>query len=298
MSHSVRSPRSQSFSQAGDGSSVFRAAALPLLLVVLVALAAATLAGLQLRTVENDHVPALRDAQTLEATAAVMGAALRSADFVRADSLAERFHAVAGRSRNSEVKQAEMQSYDASFVDFYVDARRVAAGTSMSEEADLSSGESAKLAKGILKERLDTGMAADLKAADSTSVAALKLRVAVGLLFALCASVALFLIAPRRRKASVRPVEVPVQSVGEPIATEKARDGDSHLQEAVRRMAERRKAVALAAAQVAERNRQQVALLQEEPAARKLTVIRGDSQVSRTPVNISYQLGKRALVGA
>jgi hypothetical protein len=63
-------------------------------------------------------------------------------------------------------------------------------------------------------------------------------------------------------------------------------------------MAERRKAVALAAAQVAERNRQQVALLQEEPAARKLTVIRGDSQVSRTPVNISYQLGKRALVGA
>ena len=264
----------------------------------MVALAAATLAGLQLRTVENDHVPALRDAQTLEATAAVMGAALRSADFVRADSLAERFHAVAGRSRTSEVKQAEMQSYDASFVDFYVDARRVAAGTSMSEEADLSSSESAKLAKGILKERLDTGMAADLKAADSTSVAALKLRVAVGLLFALCASVALFLIAPRRRKASVRPVEVPVQSVGEPIATEKARDGDSHLQEAVRRMAERRKAVALAAAQVAERNRQQVALLQEEPAARKLTVIRGDSQVSRTPVNISYQLGKRALVGA
>jgi hypothetical protein len=298
MSHNFRTPLSLSSPQAGDASSVFRTAALPLLLVVFVALAAATLAGLQLRTVEKDHLPALRDAQTLDATAAVTGAALRSSDFVRADSLAQRFHAVAGIYRNSEAKQNQMRSYDASFVDYYVDARRVAAGTSMSEEADLSSSESAKLAKGILKERLDTGMAADRKAVESTSVAAMKLRVAVGLLFALCAGVALYLLKPRRRIAKVRVAEAPAAPVVKPLIKEEHHDGDSHLQEAVRRMAERRKAVAVATAQVAERNRQQVALLQEEPAARKLTVIRGDSQVSRTRVNSDFQLGKRALVGA
>ncbi len=295
MSHNLRTSHSQSFPQGADGSSVFRAAALPLLLVVFVALAAATLAGLQLRTVENDHLPALRDAQMLETTAAVTGAALRSADFVRADSLAQRFHAVAGSSRNSEARQSRMQSFDASFVDYYVDARRVAAGTSMSDEADLSSAESAKLAKGILKERLDTGMAADLRAVNSTAVSALKLRIVVGLVFALCASVALYLLAPRSRKSTARVAEPPVVQT---MVKEESRAGDSHLQEAVRRMAERRKAVAMATAQVAERNRQQVELLEEQPAARKLTVIRGDSQVSRTPVNTSFQLGKRALVGA
>jgi hypothetical protein len=130
-------------------------------------------------------------------------------------------------------------------------------------------------------------------------VAALKLRVAVGLLFALFASGALYLIAPRRRREPMmRTVEVPVQSAGVPRAKQGTGDSDSHLQEAVRRMAERREAVAVATAQVAERNRQQVALLQEEPTARKLTVIRGDSQVSRTRVTLSHQLGKRALVGA
>src|SRR5258705_1267078 len=147
MSHRPRSPLSQSSSQVVGASNIYRIAALPLLLVVFVALAAATLAGLQLRTVEHDHLPALRDAEQLEATATVTGAALRSADFARADSLAQRFHAVAGIVRTSDAKQNEMRSYDASFVDYYVDARRVAEGTSMSGESDLSSSESAKLAK-------------------------------------------------------------------------------------------------------------------------------------------------------
>jgi hypothetical protein len=180
-------------------------------------------------------------------------------------------------------------------VDYYVSARRVAEGTSMSEESDLSSAESATLAKGILKERLDTGMAADRKAVDGTSVAAMKLRIAVSLLFALVAGIALYLLAPRRRPATLRVAEVPVPMVAD------ERDQDySHLQEAVRRMARRREAVAAAAAQVAERNRQQVALLQGPPSmpAPALTVIRGQSQVSRTPVTTRIQLGKRAAAGA
>jgi hypothetical protein len=63
-------------------------------------------------------------------------------------------------------------------------------------------------------------------------------------------------------------------------------------------MADRRQAVAAATAQVAERNRQQVALLQAQQSAPALTVIRGQSQVSRTRVNTEFQLGKRAVVGA
>jgi hypothetical protein len=141
-------------------------------------------------------------------------------------------------------------------------------------------------------------MAADRKAVESTTVAAMKLRVAVGLLFALCASIALYVLAPRRRRRTRRVAEAPAMPVARPVGTDERGD-ESHLQEAVRRMAERRQAVAVATAQVAERNRQQVALLQEKPAAAPaLTVIRGQSQVSRTPVNTSYQLGKRALVGA
>jgi hypothetical protein len=296
MSHNLRSPLPKSSSQAGDvrGSSRFRGAALPVLLVFFVALAAATLAWFQLRSVENEHQPALRDAQQLDATAAVTGAALRSGDFVRADSLAQRFHAVAGSVQISEGKQSEMRSYDASFVDYYVSARRVAEGTSMSEEADLSSSESATLAKGILKERLDTGMAADRKVVEGSSVAAMKLRI-VSLLFALVAGIALYLLAPRRQPATLRVAEVPV-----PMADDDRDQDYSHLQEAVRRMAKRREAVAAAAAQVAERNRQQVALLQGPPSTPTpaLTVIRGQSKVSRTPVTTRIQLGKRAAAGA
>jgi hypothetical protein len=294
MSHNPRTPLSQSASQVGDvrGSSPFRSASLPLLLVIFVALAAATLAWAQLRTVEREQLPALRDTQQLDATAAVTGAALRTTDLVRADSLAQRFHAVAGAPRTSEARQSRMRAYDASFVDYYVSARRVAEGTSMSDEADLSSAESARLAKGILKERLDGGMAADRSAVDATSIGALKLRIALGLLFAVCAGAALYLLAPRRRLSKVREAHAPA-----PVADEPYDKDYSHLQEAVRRMAERRQAVALATAQVAERNRQQVALLQAEAPAPTLTVIRGQSQVSRTRVTASFQLGKRALAG-
>ncbi|MFL5608753.1 MAG: hypothetical protein ACJ8AD_20020 [Gemmatimonadaceae bacterium] len=294
MSHNLRSPVTGSrISGDAGGSSLFRNAALPLLLVIFVALAAATLAGLQLRSVADEHLPALRDAQTLDAMAAVTGAALRGADFARADDLAQRFHAVAGSRRYSEAKRSEMRSYDASFVDYFVSARRVAEGVSMSDEADLSSAELARLAKGILKERLDTGMAADRRAVASSSVAAMKLRLAVSLLFALAASVALFLLASRRRPATVNVADGPVQMADD------GRDQDhSHLKEAVARMAARRGAVAAAAAQVAERNRQQVALLQAQTSAPALTVIRGQSQVSRTPLTTRLQLGKRAAVGA
>jgi hypothetical protein len=48
---------------------------------------------------------------------------------------------------------------------------------------------------------------------------------------------------------------------------------------------------------VAERNRQQVTLLQEQPKEPTLTVIRGDARVLRTRVSPRMQHGKRALAG-
>jgi hypothetical protein len=263
-----------------------------------VALAAASLAALQLDSLENDHLPALRDAQHLGETVEVMGVALRGPDFSRADSLADHFHAVATTVRGSKARQSEMLGYDASFGDYYVSARRAAAGTSMSDEADLSSSESAKLASGVLKERLDAGIESGTKMVEGTSTAALKIRIAGSLLLALFAAVALYRFVPRR-SASKERAEALIQSPADQVIAEERRSEHRHLQEAVWRMTERRLAVAQASAQVAERNRQQVALLMREQgqAAPTLTVIRGGPTVLRTPRTTGIQLGKRALAG-
>jgi hypothetical protein len=275
---------------------LFGVAALPLLLVFVGALAATAVAVLQLDSLETDQLPALRDAQQLEATAAVTSVALRRTDLASADSLADRFHVVAGSARRKQGTQAEMRSYDASFVDYYVSARRVAQGTSMSDEADLSSAESAKLARGVLKERLDTGISATGKIVESTSVATIRIRIAVCVLVALSAAAGLYQLVPRRRVAKALMVEASLKGAAA-AAREEADVEHSHLQEAVRRMAERRQAVAHATAQVAERNRQQVTLLQEQPKEPTLTVIRGDARVLRTRVSPRMQHGKRALAG-
>jgi hypothetical protein len=305
MSHNPRNTAVLSAHDSNEvaevrGTRLFRPAALPLLLVFVVALAAAMIAALQLDALENDHLPALHAAQQLDATSAVTGVALRRADLAGADSLADRFHVVAGSARGKPVTRAQMRSYDASFVDYYVSARRVAQGTSMSEEADLSSAESATLAHGVLKERLDTGMAANAKVVDSTSAAAIKLRIAVCLLFALFAAAGLYLLAPRRRISNAAPADAAVADATvkrDAVSTAQSDNEQSHLQEAVRRMAERRRAVARATAQVAERNRQQVTLLEARQTEPALTVIRGDARVLRTRVNPKFPVGKRALAG-
>jgi hypothetical protein len=303
MSHVFRS-KVASISPArseGEGapdSRPYRAAGLPFMLMFVVALAAATLAVLQLDSLENDHLPALRDAQHLDETVEVMGVALHGPDFSRADSLADHFHAVATTVRGSEARQSEMRGYDASFGDYYVSARRAAEGTSMSDEADLSSSESAKLASGVLKERLDAGIESGTKVVESTSAAALKIRIAGSLLLALIAAIALYRFVPRR-PASKELVEAPIQNAGHQGMAEGGKVERRHLQEAVWRMTERRLAVAQATAQVAERNRQQVALLQREQGQTgpTLTVIRGEPTVLRTPRNTRFQPGKRAVAG-
>jgi hypothetical protein len=66
-------------------------------------------------------------------------------------------------------------------------------------------------------------------------------------------------------------------------------------------MAARRHAVAMASAQVSERNRQQIALLEsqvEEAAQPGLKVMRGGSTVLRTRLNTRSQFGHRAAAGA
>jgi hypothetical protein len=302
MSHNLRrtvaslSPARVQVAAARDPR-LFRVAGLPLLLAFVLALATALLTALQLDSLENEHLPALRDAQQLGETVVGMGVALRRSDVSRADSLADHFHMVAGATREGEASQSRMRSYDASFTDYSVSARRVAQGTSMSDEADLSSSESAKLASDVLKERLDAGIESGTMVVDATSAAAMKIRIAVCMLFALCAAVALTLFLPRRRASKER-AEVPIERDAGQMAAAEGGVHAGYLQEAVRRMTEHRMAVAHASAQVAERNRQQVALLQGKQSGPTLTVIRADRTVLRTPVNASYKLGKRAAAGA
>lgn len=273
---------------------------LPLLLVLILALVAAAIAAVQLEALETNHLPALQSAQQLHATASVTTLALQRADLNAADTLADRFHLVASGTRANDATDARMRSYDASFVDYYVSARRAAQGTSMSDEPDLSSAEAARLARGVLTERLDTGIAAERSVVSATSIPTVELRLALSLLVAFGAGLTLVVLGLRRRPVRAMESDAPVARVVEVVDSAEQYDGNRHLQEAVRRMAERRKAVAEATAQVAERNRQQIALLQapeKSRTPRNLTVIRGDSQVLRTRL-IPFELGTRAAVGA
>ncbi len=278
-----------------------RALALSLGSVAILSLALAVVAAGQLNTLEHENAPALADAQHLDTTVTAMSLVLRRTDLDRADSLAADFHAVAGRYRGSEANRNDMKGYDTAFADYYVSARRAATGTSMSDDADLTSAESATLASGVLNERLHDGIARTSLAVERTPATALRIRIVAALLIALIAAVALLLLVPHRKLRAQREAMLPEKRTD--VATPREREDErGHLQEAVRRMAERRQAVAAAAAQVAERNRQQVELLKKMekalPESPALKVIRGEKlKEGRTPVNASYALGKRAFAG-
>lgn len=282
-----------------------RATVLPLSLVFVAALAVAAVSSRQLESLEQETLPALRDAQHLETTASTMPLVLRGADLGRADSIATDFQAVASREERSDAVRADMDRYSAAFTDYYVSARRAAAGTSMSDEPDMTSAEHAALASGVLTERLHDGVAAASLAVERSPAAILRIRIVAGLLIAAAAALALMILIPRR---STRQHEDVLPERRPELATPAERDEErTHLQEAVRRLAERRQAVAAAAAVVAERNRQQIELLQKlehadtfaAPEQPTLKVIRGGDQSAtfRTPVHSSFALGKRAAIG-
>src|SRR2546423_12054587 len=134
-----------------------RAAGFPLALVFALSLSATALMAYQLDSIQREAAPALVDALHLGETMTVMGRALRSADLDRADTLADHFHRVAAAQGRSEAKRTEMLRYDAGFTNYYVAARRAAAGPSMSDDADGSSACTATFASAVVRERLRGG---------------------------------------------------------------------------------------------------------------------------------------------
>ena len=282
-----------------------RVAVLPLSLDFVAALAVAAHSSRQLESLEQETLPALQDAQRLETTATTMALVLRGTDLGPADSIASAFHAVASREERSDAVRADMNRYSAAFTDYYVSARRAAAGTSMSDEPGMTSAEQASLASGVLTERLRNGVAAASLAVQQSPAAILRIRIVAALMIAAVVALTLLILIPRR---STRQHEDVLPERRPELATPAERDEErTHLQEAVHRLAERRRAVAAAAAVVAERNRQQIELLQKlehadtfaAPEQPTLKVIRGGDQSAtfRTPVHASFALGKRAAIG-
>jgi hypothetical protein len=115
-------------------------------------------------------------------------------------------------------------------------------------------------------------------------------------LVAAFAGAALFMLAPRRRSVAHREVEVPIERRADGAGS--SEDLSAGLQEAVLRLAERRKAVARAAEQVAARNRQQVELLTRAADAPVLRVMRNSPREHRKPEYDCSAPGQRAAVGA
>jgi hypothetical protein len=147
----------------------------------------------RLARVERDYQPAVEETRQLEA--ALEATRVLLADhrlgaleprIARADSQAQRFHNIASAYRAGTEPRAQMQGYDATFAEYYVAARRAAAGLSMSAEADGSSAEDAALGHEQLRENLALGRDLHEQAIDaarlSTAPAELAAWLTLGLL--------------------------------------------------------------------------------------------------------------------
>lgn len=273
-----------------------RAAGFPLALVFALSLSATALMAYQLQNIQREAAPALHDALHLGETMSVLGRALRGADLDRADTLADQFHRVAAAEGRSEAKRTEMRRYDAGFTDYYVSARRAAAGLSMSDDADGNSARTATFASAVVRERLARGVETASGLVEGAALSAMKLRMIVSGLLAAFAGAALLMLAPQRRASTRREIEVPIERGVD--RADSSEDMNGGLQEAVLRLAERRKAVARAAEQVAARNRQQVELLSRTADKPTLKVVKNSPREHRKSEYDCAAPGRRAAVGA
>lgn len=236
-----------------NGSSILLGAALMLSLV---------LAGLtigRMIQVERDIQPALDDSRRLGAALEATRVQLRDgrlgsaeARIARADSQAQRFHRIAATSRPGAEQRARMLSYDDAFGQYYVAARRAAAGISMSADADGSSAEDAALGYAMLRAQLAAGMRSQTRAIDAARPATAPVELAGWLALTLLSTAALL-----RRAASRRSLEgmaqAPRSGRHEPART----GGDTPvlpLRDAVARLARTRLAASVAASKLAKRN--------------------------------------------
>lgn len=233
-----------------------RAASPLLALAFLVSIGFAGVTAVRIARIEREQQPALETARQLVAPLDATRALLRNgrlgpveSRMARADSLAQRFHHLASGTRLAAEQRAQVQDYDARFGEYYVAARRAAAGTSMSLDADGSSAEDASLGYAMLRENLAAGIETREQAIDAARPATAPIELAAWLAMALLSVAALL----RRLTGRQQTEQARVTDDYTPI---QVGDGTSaiRLHDAVERLARKRLAASIAAARVAKRN--------------------------------------------
>jgi hypothetical protein len=239
--------------------SVAQASTVLLTLAATVSIAAGSLTASRILRVEHDLQPTLDDVRLLDASLDATRQLLRDgrlgnveSRIARADSQAQRFHQIASTPRGAE-QRAQMLAYDIAFGEYYVAARRAAAGLSMSAEALGSSAEDARLGYFMLRQNLEIGVQSFEGAIDAARPGTAPVELAG------CFALALLSAAALLRRTASRTQEWPLaarQAVQADRRMSLVEDEDQSLRlhDAVERLARQRLAASVAAAKVAKRN--------------------------------------------
>lgn len=242
------------------------------------------LAGLtadRLVRVERAYQPAAEATRQLGAALEAARAALSDrrlgsveSRLARADSQAQRFHRIATVAARGAEPRAQMRAYDDAFADYYVAARRVAVGLSMSAEPDGTSVEDAALGYSVLRENLALGLGTQLQAIEAARPAAAPVELAAWLALALIAGAVLL------RRSTWAQGEWPVAARPSARDERNASPADRRrvvpLREAVERLARQRLAASIAAAKVAKRNNERQIEVARSWIAPALSIVRDE----------------------
>jgi hypothetical protein len=266
---------------ASTNSTADRIPSSVLAFAVLCSLVLSGLAVDRLVRVERAYQPAAEATRELGVALDATRALLRDrrlgsvdARIVRADSQAQRFHRVATVAMRGAEPRAQMQAYDDAFADYYVAARRVAAGLSMSAEPDGTSAEDAALGYGMLRENLSLGLRTQADAIEAARPATAPVELAAWLALALIAGAILV------RRSTWAREEWPVAARAAAHADRTASLGEAArvvpLHEAVQRLARQRLAASIAASKVAKRNNERQIELARSWIAPALSIVRDE----------------------
>ncbi len=262
-----------------------------LVLVIVASAALAVLTANRMVRIERDLQPALEDSRRLGATLDATRALLRDGGLgdaelriARADSSAQRFHALATRPRAGAEQAALMRAHDHIFGAWYVAARRAAQGRSMSADADGSSAEDAALGYTMLRENLAAGVGAQERALDAARPATAPVELTGWLALALVGAAALVRRTRMEREAAERVAARGLAYVPVPADDGPATPPALRLRDAMERMARQRLAASVAAARVAKRNNERQVEVSRTWSAPTLTVVPGTRPVAEMSV--------------
>ena len=283
MLHDLRTLRSQAQALGrAEPRSTDRIPSLALVVAIVCSLAFSVLTADRIARVASDYQPALEATRQLSASLEATRALLTDsrlgaldARIARADSQALRFHRVAAIAARGAQPDVQMLAYRDAFTDYYVAARRAAAGLSLSAEADGASAEDAALGYRMLREDLAVGRDAQSEAIDAVRPATAPVELAAWLTLGLIAGA--LLLRRSTRTAADWPVAAHLARSEE--RTEVARSHGAPvvpLHEAVERLARQRLAASVAAAKVAKRNNERQIEVARSWVAPTLSIVRDE----------------------